>query len=136
MQEPSSDFPWPPYYGHFRFFESRMKSHSQVMALKALGNGLYEMTTKYGDTLRVFVCECYSFGTAEYIETTEAVGEIDVILINSAWCGYTLEAKRLCRANKVGLFKIGDLMAALNKQGLSNHLNGSEQEIFKKNGWL
>jgi hypothetical protein len=136
MSESDSRFPWPPYYGHFKFFEARMKDHSQVTDLKAVGDGLYDMTTKYGDTLRVFVCECYSFGAAEYIETTEELGKVDVILISSAWCGYTLEAKRLCRADKVGLFKIGDLMSALNRQGLSNYLNKNEQETFQRSGWL
>jgi hypothetical protein len=136
MLVPEKVFPWPPYYGHFQFFEKRMRSHSQVSNLKALGNGLYEITTRNGDALRVFACECYSFGAAEYVETTEALGHLDVILINSAWCNYTLEAKRLCRTDKVGLFKIGDLMAALNRQGLHNHLTKDEREAFKKNGWL
>jgi hypothetical protein len=96
-----------------------------------LGNGLYEITTKYGDTLRVFVCECYSFGAAEYIETVEELGDLDAILINSAWCSYTIEAKHLCRKNKVGLFKIADLMSALNKQALSTHLNKDEKETSR-----
>lgn len=86
MPEPDKAFPWPPYYGHFQFFEKKMQSHSQVTNLKALGNGLYEMTTKNGDTLRVFACECYSFGAAEYIEASQALGHLDVILINSNWC--------------------------------------------------
>jgi hypothetical protein len=136
MPELDKVFPWPPYYGHFQFFEKRMQSHSQVTNLTALESGLYEMSTKNGDTLRVFVCECYSFGAAEYVETTQALGHLDVILINSAWCNYTLEAKRLCRTDKVGLFKIGDLMAALNKQGLHKYLTKGEQEAFEKNGWL
>jgi hypothetical protein len=136
MQVPEKVFPWPPYYGHFQFFEKRMESHSEVAGLKSLGGGLYEMTTKHGDNLRIFVCECYSFGAAEYVETTQALGHLDAILINSAWCNYTLEAKRLCRNDKVGLFKIGDLMAALNKKGLYTYLNKSERESFQEKGWL
>jgi len=136
MSEYNSSFPWPPYYGRFLFFERRMKSHSQVTAIKALGRGVYEITLKYGNTLRLFACECYSFGAAEYVETIQALGKVDLILINSAWCNYTLEAKRLCGSEKVGLFKIGDLMAALNKQGISNYLNSGERETFEKNGWL
>jgi hypothetical protein len=106
MRQHSISFPWPPYYGHFKFFEERMQSHSQVTALNALGEGIYELKTKYGNTLRLFICECYSFGAAEYVETRDKLGPLDVILINSAWCNYTLEAKRMCRAARVGLFKI------------------------------
>ena len=29
-------------------------------------NGVYELARMQGDTLRVFVCECYAFGIAEY----------------------------------------------------------------------
>ena len=86
--------------------------------------------------LRVFVCECYSFGAAEYVEVIANLGKVDVVLINSAWCGYTLDAKRACRNDKVGLFKIGDFMAALNKPKVWEYLNEGEQEAFTKKGWL
>jgi hypothetical protein len=89
MDRPSDGFPWPPYYGHFRFFEQRMNTHSHVAALQACGDGIYELTNKYSRTLRVFICECYSFGAAEYVETKDTLGSLDAIVINSAWCGYT-----------------------------------------------
>jgi hypothetical protein len=136
MPEDKAVFPWPPYYGHFQFFEKRMRQHGCVRELKASGDGIYELTDKFGKTLRVFICECYSFGAAEYLETINAIGNVDVIVINSAWCGYTSEAKRLCRDDKVGLFKIGDFMAALNKPKLWTYLNESETEAFKEKGWL
>ena len=132
----SDKFPWPPYYGHFAFFEQRMNAHSGVASLKAQGDGVYELTTKFGKTLRVFACECYSFGIAEYIETMQALGKLDAIVINSAWCGYTMDAKRLTRNDKVGLFKIGDFMSALNKVDFWDHLTEAELETFKEKGWL
>jgi hypothetical protein len=97
VREHSKSYPWPPYYGHFKFFEERMKTHGQVASLLAKGDGVYELTTKYGNVLKIFICECYSFGTAEYIETTEKVGPLNVILVNSAWCNYTADAKRAMR---------------------------------------
>jgi hypothetical protein len=98
----SDKFPWPSYYGNFTFFEQRMNAHSGVVGVKAEGDGVYELTTKYLKTLRIFICECYSFGAAEYVETTQALGKLDAVVINSAWCGYTMEAKRLARNDKVG----------------------------------
>lgn len=132
----SEQFPWPSYYGHFAFFEQRMNAHSGVVSLKAVGDGVYEITTKHRKTVRIFICECYSFGAAEYVETTQALGELDAIVINSAWCGYTMEAKRLARNDEVGLFKIGNFMSALNKADLWDHLTEEEHEIFKNKGWL
>src|SRR3546814_5256989 len=50
-----------------------------------------------GDVLRLFICECYAFGVADYIETTGKLGHLDLVIINSAWCGYSPDAKRYCR---------------------------------------
>jgi hypothetical protein len=113
-----------------------MKAHSLVSDIKSQGNGVYDLTTEYGRTLKIFICECYSFGAAEYVEATQFLGKIDAIVINSAWCGYTLEAKRLTRNAKVGLFKIGTLMSALNRADFWNYLTDQEREAFEKNGWL
>jgi hypothetical protein len=132
----SDKFPWPPYYGHFAFFEQRMRTHSGVTNLKSESNGVYNLTTKFGKSLRIFICECYSFGAAEYVETTQTLGKFDAIVINSAWCGYTMEAKYLTRNDKVGLFKIGNFMSALNKADVWDHLTEAENETFKTNGWL
>lgn len=129
-------FPWPPYYGHFHFFEARMRTHGRVKALQAGANGIYDLTLTSGAVIRVFICECYSFGVAEYFETKEKVGRLDAIVINSMWCGYTSEAKRAARSDKVGLYKIGDFMAALNRANLWDLLNESEKETFSKKGWL
>ena len=136
MPAHSSDFPWPPHYGHFKFFETRMRGHGHVLKLTAIDDGVYELTLGSGKSLRIFICECYSFGVAEYVETTEALGELDAIIINSAWCGYTTEAKRLCRDQKVGLFDIGDFMAALHKSKVWSYLNEEENKFFQKKGWL
>lgn len=136
MPEEKSTFPWPSYYRHFNFFEARMRTHSRIASIKGHGDGVYELGLSAGGSLRVFVCECYSFGVAEYGETVERLGKVDAIIINSAWCGYTPDAKRACRADKVGLYKIGDFMAALNKLKLWEYLNEVEVENFTKRGWL
>lgn len=135
MRKHSDSYPWPPYYGHFKFFEERMKTHSQIASLTAMGGGVYELKTKYGNILKVFICECYCFGTAEYIETLEKLGSLNAILINSAWCSYTPDAKRTAREAHVGLFRIGDFMSALNKARYWEHLTEAEKEDFQKRGW-
>jgi hypothetical protein len=63
------------------------------------------------------------------------LGELDAIVINSAWCDYTMQAKRLAREKKVGLFKIGTFMSALNKADFWTYLTDMERETFHKNGW-
>ena len=132
----SNKFPWPSHYGHFSFFEERMQNHSAVKSLENLGNGLYKLHRKRGDILKVFVCECYAFGVAEYIESEQKLGKLDAVVINSAWCGFSRDARKHCWDANVGLFRIGDFMAALNQKKVSKHLNSDEKEYFTKKGWI
>jgi hypothetical protein len=128
----SENFPWPSYYGHFGFFEARMNQHGRVVSLVAEGNGTYQLTRTNGDTLRVFICECYAFGIAEYMETVENLGRLNAVIINSAWCGYSPDAKRHCREERVGLFKIDEFMAALHHDDYWNPLTNDESEYLEE----
>lgn len=136
MSAYSDTFPWPNSYGHYNFFETQIKTNAKVVSLTARDGGVYDLARKQGDTLRVFICECYAFGIAEYMETVERLGHINVVVINSAWCGYTPDAKFHCRNAKVGLFKIGEFMGALHRKDYWLYLTESQNEYYKKQGWL
>jgi hypothetical protein len=113
-----------------------MEAHSRVRSIEPLGDGRYRITRSDGAVLETFICECYSFGIAEYIETTENLGRLDAIIINSNWCGYTDQLKVQCRDERVGLFRIGDFMAALNRQDFWAYLDQWEESRLKKRGLL
>lgn len=136
MPAHSEIFPWPSHYGHFNFFESRMRSHGRVRTCNPVGGGVYELTRHNGDVLRVFICECYSYGVAEYFETVEKIGDIDVAIINSAWCGYTDQLKIQCRDQQVGVFTIGEFMGALNRGDFWNYLTEDQEERYRENGLI
>ncbi len=136
MPAHSNEFPWTSYYGSYKFFEDRMLFHSKVSSTQNTGDGLYEITLDEGRNIIVFICECYSFGLAEYYETIENLGKIHAVIINSNWCGYTTEAKHYCREHGVGLFNIGEFMAALNIKNFWEYLTEQEKKHFKANGWL
>jgi hypothetical protein len=128
MAARSGTFPWPSHYGHFRFFESRMKEHGNVATFTAKGSGIYELTRNTGNTIRIFICECYSFGVAEFLEVTDKIGVVDAIVINSMWCGYTHDAEKFCREQRVGLFKVGEFMGALGQADFWNYVTPAERE--------
>ena len=134
MPAHSEKFPWPSYYGHFKFFEDRMAQHSKVRSLENIGGGVYNLTLSDSRNLKIFVCECYSYGTAEYIETLDKVGKVDAVIISSNWCGYTVELKLNCRHDEVGLFDIRDFMAALNQNDYWLYLNEHDEKSFRKRG--
>lgn len=136
MPAHNNTFPWPSYYGHFNFFEQRMRTHSRVRDLETLGDGRYRLTRANGTAIEVFICECYAFGTAEYLEVTTKLGRLDAIIISSSWCGYSPHLKVQCRDERVGLFNIGDFMAALNRPDFWAYLSESEKQCLKEGGLL
>lgn len=136
MPAHSQRFPWSSHYGHYNFFEERLATHNKVASLTAQGGGLYLLQRAQGDTLRVFICECYAFGIAEYMESVAQLGAIDVVIINSAWCSYSPDAKRHCRDSGVGLFTIKEFMSALRSSDYWSYLTDEEEEDFRGRGWL
>ena len=136
MTAHSENFPWPSYYGHFNFFEKAIRNHSRVRKLEASDKeGVYHVKLDDGRTIRTFVCECYSFGVAEYHEVLERVGRVDAVVISSNWCGYTGSAKRATYEDETGLFSIRDFMAALNKRPIWTYTTDYDRKRAKKAGW-
>ena len=136
MAAHNNNFPWLSYYENYDFFEQRMREHSKVLSCENINIGLYNITLLNGITLRVFICECYSFSTAEYVESCEEYGGLDAVVISSNWCGYSYELKRDCMIDEVGIYDIKGFMAAINRKDFWNYLNEDEREKFKEYGWL
>jgi hypothetical protein len=113
-----------------------MSKHSKVSSCEQLDAGLYSIELNNRSTLKVFICECYSFCTAEYVESCENYGALDAVVISSNWCGYGLELKRDCMADKVGIFDVRSFMAAINKNEYWTYMTDYEKDKFKENGWL
>jgi hypothetical protein len=136
MAAHNKDFPWMSYYGNYNFFESRMREHSEVNSIIKINASLYHIDRSDGTRIKAFICECYSFDVAEYIECCQGLGELDAIIISSNWCGYTFDVKRHCMSEQVGVYNIGGFMAALNMPNYWEYLTKYEKEKFKENGWI
>jgi len=136
MPAHNEEFPWESYYGNYNFFEARMQQLGSVRNLTNLDVGLYEIERNGYENIKVFICECYSFGVAEYIEVKNNYGDIDAVIINSNWCNYTTEAKHFCYDEQVGLFEIGEFMGALTKENIWEYLTKEQREYFEEQGWL
>lgn len=132
----NKEFPWMSYYGHYNFFENKMEEHNKVDSIRKIKNGVYHIERSDGTSIKIFICECYSFDIAEYIEVSQNLGEVNAIIINSNWCGYTFNVKHHCMNKKVGVYNINDFMAALNMPNYWEYLNKSEKEKFQENGWI
>lgn len=136
MPAHNDNFPWMSYYGNYNFFEQRMREHSKVNAIQKINPSLYHIELVDGRVIKTFICECYSFDIAEYIESCEELGELNAVLISSNWCGYSLDVKRYCMSEKVGVYDIRGFMSALNMNNYWQYLTQYEKDKFKENGWL
>lgn len=137
MPAHSENYPWPAYYGNYNFFVNRIREHSKVADVEATDDfGVYNIRLENGRSLRVFICECYCFGVAEYHEVIEKLGKFDAFIISSNWCSYTDDLKLTLRDEKVGLFKIGEFMGAINKHQFWLYLTKYDHEQYESNGWL
>jgi hypothetical protein len=136
MTAHNDEFPWMSYYKNYNFFEDRIRRHSKVRDICMIDGGLYKIELQNGKLLKIFICECYSYDMVEYYETVENLGKVDVVVINSLWCSYTLEAKHYCMGHGIGLFDISGFMAALNREKYWEFLTDYEKESFTKRGWL
>ena len=114
MPAAMDNFPWMGHYGRYDFFERAVARHSRVSSVEKEEEYLFVVETFFGQKLRVFVCDCYSFDVADYDEVMETIEDFDVIVINSNWCGYSNAAKRVAIDQKKGLFKYGEFMGAIN----------------------
>jgi|SRR5690554_318109 len=136
MPAHKNNFPWMSYYGHYKFFEERMREHNKVKEVRHVNPSFYHIELKDGKVIKTFVCECYSFDVAEYIEVCQELGEVDAVVISSNWCGYSPGVKRYCMNRGVGVYDIRGFMAAINKRNYWEYLTEDEKEKFEENGWI
>lgn len=128
MPAHNESFPWMSYYGNYDFFEGCMHKHTRVASVARIGEGLYDIQLIDNRTIRTFICECYSFGIAEFHESFERLGNLNAVVINSNWCGYSFDLKLYGRERNVGVFDIKGFMAALNFERYWEYLTDDERE--------
>ena len=128
MPAHNSTFPWLSYYGHYAFFEARMREHSKVRDIRRINTGLYDVRLLDGRTLRTFICECYAFDDASYHETVENYGPVNAVVISSNWCGYDFEMKLARMQDRVDVFDIKGFMAAINRPNFWEYMTEDERD--------
>ena len=127
MSAHSNEFPWPSYYGHFDYFEQRMAKHNRVQSLTRTSSpGTYVLKRTNGPDIRLFICECYLFGVAEYHEVVANLGRVDAVIIASLWCKYTGQVQDRCRDQDVGVFTIAEFMGAINRREIWTYVGPEE----------
>lgn len=128
MAAANKDFPWMSYYKNYDSFLRKIRNHDLVVNVEEVdaSKGLFNIVQE-NRTLRIFICECYSFGVAEYEEALDHFDNLDAVIINSTWCGYTSEVKEYCKENRVGVFNISEFFGAINLAEYWNYISPDER---------
>ena len=125
MVAANKEFPWMSYYRNYDFFLKKLRVHNKVNEIEIIDpkNGIYKIHLS-DSSINIFICECYSFGMAEYYELLDKIDvEIDAIVINSNWCSYSSDVKEQCKELRVGVFKIGEFLGAINRSDFWNYIS-------------
>lgn len=107
----------PPSASSREWFEQRLDQHTRVRGFQAEGDHVYVIQRRGLPDIRVWLCEIYMLGVADYEAIRNADPAVDAIVVLSAWNHYTPEAQSLGASEGVGVFKPGELLSALHRQG-------------------
>lgn len=106
-----------PAMSSIQFFVSRMEGHTKVLAVEEVTAQVFLLKRHGLSDVRVWVCDVYTLGVADYFAIRQADPDIDCIVTLSGYNQYTTQASEQGIADGVGVFKFGELMGALHKEG-------------------
>ena len=99
------------------WFERKMEEHTRVRNVRAEGPQTYVIERKNMSSVRVWLCDVYTLGVADYEAIRAADPKIDAIVVLSIWNHYTPQVKAEGKGAGVGIFNPGELMSALHRDG-------------------
>lgn len=94
-----------------------LANHSFIRSMKKWNICTFEVQLVDGRLLRVFVTNTYYFTEYTFEKIMIIDPNIDAIICSTPYSTYSEGAKRLCIENKVGLFMLGEFMAAIRYDG-------------------
>lgn len=97
------------------FFIGTIGGHDKVVSVEQESQNVF-VVTRAGELsdVRVWVCDVYTLGIADYLEITRRDSEVDAIVTMSGYNSWTRDAKNQGYDDEVGVFKFGEFMGALN----------------------
>lgn len=100
------------------FFLRTIGGHGKVSSISHESHTVFVVNRVAGLTdVRVWVCDVYTLGLADYLKIRAADPEIDAIVTMSGYNSWTRDAKEQGYSDGVGVFKFGEFMGALNYDG-------------------
>lgn len=107
----------PPGASGRAWFEQKIKGHTRVRGLQAINELVYVVERVNMPDVRVWLCEAYTFGVADYYAVRQADPEVNAVVVLSVWNHYTPEAVAEAKGDGVLIGTTGELMSALHREG-------------------
>ncbi len=98
------------------WFEQQIRGHTRVRSLEALDANRYVIGRHNLPDVRLWLCGVYT-SDSPITTPSESRTHRDAIVVLSVWNHYSPQADRAGKADGVGIFKPGELMSALHKEG-------------------
>jgi hypothetical protein len=106
-----------PADSSFEFFETAIRGHSRVKRLARVADQAYVVERQSLPEVRVWLCDIYTLGVADYYAIRDADPEVNAIVVVSIWNSYTADAVQQARNDDVGIFTPKEFMSALHRSG-------------------
>jgi hypothetical protein len=111
------DWDDPPSRTSLEFFVQAIGGHVKVKELTAVDDQVFVLERVGLPDVRVWVCDVYTLGVADYMAIRERDPSIDCVVTMSGYNQYTPQTKAQGLAEGVGVFKFAELMGALHRDG-------------------
>lgn len=99
------------------FFLENVGQHAKVESVEQESQNVFVVHRRRMPDVRVWLCDVYTVGIADYTRIRDADFDIDCIVTISGFNSWTREAKDQGLEDGVGVFKYGQFKGALNYDG-------------------
>ncbi|MBQ0711457.1 MAG: hypothetical protein KBT53_00695 [Porticoccus sp.] len=104
---------WGVSYSRIAWLEPVVKSHDNVANFSRHDDIIMEFNRKDGSHIVLICLDEYTLGEAGVQRVFQEFPAVNFISVGGNWNGYTVEAKRLCLSNEIGLFNSSELSGAI-----------------------
>lgn len=96
------------------YFEKAMHRHNSVQTVEKLEDYYYRIFRYDMAPVNAVITNYYSLGLGELLDILEEYPNANCVITISNWNGCTEQAYREGKRNRVGVFKMGEFMGAIN----------------------
>mgnify|MGYP003667981455 CR=1 FL=1 len=100
-------------FPQIQFVLRLLSSHKAVERVERSKDIQLDIVTNQGDNLRLVCVNEYTCGLTRVLEVLEGFPGTNIVYVGGAWNGYTMQAKKYCIDQSVGLFNSSEINGAL-----------------------